>query len=384
MPTTKLKNTLYRIALPFFAPNCPRHPVTSVSGRDPVFIHDLESLHRKHHVLGSAVLLTSPGQYSLICTSSDNPKHSAFPETLFRVASITKTATAVLCVRLMQEGTLDPDRPVCEYFTDKSARSALEGITLRHLLSHTSGIIDPPGLESSVNQEVPFTDLLPSSRRFQPGSSFHYSNFGFGLIGCILEAVINAPVGQVFRERLFEPLQMNAALEACLLPADRIMPVTRVLPYRKDRDVTVTALGSRPLLSPDPLRHYGHTAGSMYTDILSLQKLLNVLILKENVFLSECLKKEMLLEHASYGNLSQTLSYGLGLLRISDPVLSDGIIYGHQGFAYGCVDGAFWEENTGRSVIMLNGGADESRTGRLGLLNRDILQWAFRKEMAAW
>ena len=162
------------------------------------------------------------------------------------------------------------------------------------------------------------------------------------------------------------------------------MPVTRVLPYRKDRDVTVTALGSRPLLSPDPLRHYGHTAGSMYTDILSLQKLLNVLILKENDFLSECLKKEMLLEHASYGNLSQTLSYGLGLLRISDPVLSDGIIYGHQGFAYGCVDGAFWEENTGRSVIMLNGGADESRTGRLGLLNRDILQWAFRKEMAAW
>ena len=52
--------------------------------------------------------------------------------------------------------------------------------------------------------------------------------------------------------------------------------------------------------------------------------------------------------------------------------------------AYGCVDGAFWEENTGCSVIMLNGGAGEARTGRLGLLNRDILRWAFRKELPAW
>ncbi len=384
MPTTKLKNALYRIALPFFTPNCPRHPVTSVSGRDLVFIRALESLHRKHHVLGSAVLLTSPEQYSLVCTSSDHPKHSACPETLFRVASITKTATSVLCLRLMEEGTLNPDRPVSEYFTNESARSVLDGITLRHLLSHTSGIIDPPGLESAVNEGVPFTDLLSSSRRFHPGSSFHYSNFGFGLIGCILEAVFNVPVGKVFSDRLFDPLQMNAGLEACLLPAGRIMPVTRILPYRKGRDITVTRLGSRPLHSSDPLRHYGHTAGSMYTDILSLQNLLNVLILKDNDYLSEHWKKEMMHEHASYGSLSPTLSYGLGLLRISDPALSDGIIYGHQGFAYGCVDGAFWEENTGRSVIMLNGGADEARTGRLGLLNRDILQWAFRKEMAAW
>ena len=384
MPTTKFKNTLYRIALPFFAPNCPRHPVTSVSGHNPVFVRDLESIHRKHHVLGSAVLLVSSDQYSLICTSSEKPEHTACSETLFRVASITKTAVSVLCARLMNEGALDPDRPVSEYFTDESTRSPLKGITLRHLLSHTSGIIDPPGIESAVNQGIPFTEFLPSSRRFLPGSSFHYSNFGFGIIGCILEAVYSKPVGQIFRERLFEPLQMNASLEAYTLPVDRIMPVTRVLPYRKDRDVTVTELGTKPLLSPDPLRHYGHTAGSMYTDILSLQKLLNVLILKDNDYLSEERKKEMLLEHASYGSLSPTLSYGLGLLRISDPALSDGLIYGHQGFAYGCVDGAFWEENTGRSVIILNGGAGEARTGRLGLLNRDILRWAFRKEMPVW
>ncbi len=162
------------------------------------------------------------------------------------------------------------------------------------------------------------------------------------------------------------------------------MPVTRVLPYAVGKDVVITKLGSRPLLSPDPLRHYGHTAGSMYTDILSLQKLLDTLVRDDADYLSAPMKAEIRRQHASYGSLSPTLSYGLGLLRIDDPSVSDSPVYGHQGFAYGCVDGAFWEENTGRSVIMLNGGAGEARTGRLGLLNRDILRWAFRKELPAW
>ena len=357
MPTTKLKNAVYRLALPFCAPNCPVHPVTSVSGRDLISLRGLESLLRKHHVLGSAVLLTSGEQHCLICTASDSPKHEAFPDTYFRVASITKAACSVLCGRLIDEGMLDPDRPVSEYFADESARSSLEGITLVQLLSHTSGIIDPSGLETSVENGVPFTDFLSGARLYQPGSSFHYSNLGFGLIGCVLESVLGLPVGQIFRERLFDPLQMNATLEASLLPRKKIMPVTRVLPYVRGKDVVITKLGSRPLLSPDPLRHYGHTAGSMYTEIGSLQKLLDVFIHEDNPFLSARMKDEICREHATYGTLSPTL---------------------------GCVDGAFWEKSTGRSVIMLNGGAGEARTGRLGLLNKDILRWAFRKELPAW
>ena len=89
-------------------------------------------------------------------------------------------------------------------------------------------------------------------------------------------------------------------------------------------------------------------------------------------------------EHADYGKLSPTLSYGLGLLIIRDPSLSDSRILGHQGFAYGCVDGAFWEESTGRLLITLNGGCSEARTGRLGLSNRDFIRWAFRKELPSW
>ena len=88
--------------------------------------------------------------------------------------------------------------------------------------------------------------------------------------------------------------------------------------------------------------------------------------------------------HVSYGKLSPTLSYGLGLLRVHDPSLAGHDLIGHQGFAYGCVDGAFWEEGTERLLLFLNGGCSEARTGRLGVANRDMARWAFRKELESW
>ena len=384
MPTTRLKNMLYRAALPFCAPGCGPRPVSGVTGHPLSRPRQFERLVRRHHVLGSATLIVAGGQSALVCTSSRKPEHIAAPDTFFRVASITKTATAMLAMRMADEGLLDPDAPAGAYFRDASAASALEGITLRHLLSHTSGLLDPPDLETAMTAGKPFPDLVPSARRVAPGQAFHYSNLGFGLIGCIMEAVLDKPVGEVFRDRLFTPLGMESTLEGCLLPADRIMPVSRVLPYRGGSGLVLTSLGSVPLRSADPLSHYGHTAGSMYTDIASLRKMLDVLIGNGPAFLSESALKDMKAQHACYGSLSPTLSYGLGLLRIRDPSVSPGLVLGHQGFAYGCADGAFWEEATGRIMITLNGGCSEARNGRLGLANRDFLRWAFRKELPSW
>ena len=384
MPTTKLKNALYRLMLPVFAPSCGKHPISRVTGHTLVRRQAFVRLLHCHHVLGSATLLAHEDRHQLILTGSVSPEHRAEDDTFFRVASITKTATAVLAMRFADQGMLSLDHPVNCYFRCPDVKNSLDGITLRHLLSHTSGIIDPPGLESALESDRPFTDFLPSVRVCAPGSSFHYSNLGFGLIGCVFESVLNQPLGSIFNQFLFNPLGMNASLEGCLLPENKIMPVTRILPYHKGHDLILTKLGSAPLSSPDPLRHYGHTAGSMYTDISSLLTLLRVLVSNDGSFLSCNAVSEMKKEHASYNKLSPTLSYGLGLLRINDSSVSDGTVYGHQGFAYGCADGAFWEEDTGNIMITLNGGCSEARTGRLGIANRDFLRWAFRKEFPSW
>ena len=89
-------------------------------------------------------------------------------------------------------------------------------------------------------------------------------------------------------------------------------------------------------------------------------------------------------EMCSVQSSTATRTYGLGLVILQRPEISSRRLLGHQGFAYGCVDGAFVEEGTGRKVIFLNGGASEAREGKLGLVNRDVLTWAFRKEFPAW
>ena len=383
MPTSKTKNMLYRVLLPICAPGNRKVDISCTDGHRIYNQNFFQHLIRKHHILGSSTLIESGKERALICTSSYSPVHKADRHTLYCVASITKTATSVLTMRLVDLNILDLDAFVSDYFESDSAGSVLQGITLRHLLSHTSGLSDPACIETDLINGKPFYELVPDARVQQPGHVFHYSNFGFGLIGCIIESVIQRPVGEIFRDYLFAPLNMNASLEGRMLPRDKIMPVTRVLPYKKGTEHIITKLGSIPLLKPDPLRHYGHTAGSMYTDILSLLTLIHVLQGRIH-FLSSDSIEQIKKVHASYGSVSPTLSYGLGLLKINDRSISEHCIYGHQGFAYGCVDGAFWEEGTERIMITLNGGCSEARTGRLGLSNRDFLRWAFQKELTLW
>lgn len=382
MPTTRLKNTLYRLALPVKAPRL--YPELTAKG-DPLSSPDaFLRLLRMHHVMGSATLLKDQSHRSVLLCSSRNPDHSVFWHSMFRVASITKMATALAALRAAEEGMLALDLPVLSYFPQISSLPDLQDVTLLHLLSHTSGLMDPPDMESALIQEKTFPEIVLNTRQSAPGTEFHYSNLGFGLIGSLLEAVYSKPVSKVLKNLVFSPLGMNATLDASeLLPA-QIVPITRVFPYHSGKDLVKTPLGERPLTKPDPLRHYGHTAGAMYLDLPSLEKLTDCLMRNGQPILKTDLGQVMIRKHAEYGQISPTLSYGLGILRIQDRSLSDSLIFGHQGFAYGCADGAFWENGTNRMVLFLNGGASEARKGRLGLCNYDLLKWAFRKEMPQW
>ena len=388
MPTTKLRNVLYHLALPLTAVKPDSSAPVSVTGHPVTHPEDYRRLLNRHHVLGSATLLSDGRSDSLLLRDNSQPPRAVRPESLFRVASITKMATALAALVTAERGLLDPEAPVRTFldpFLPAGDKNALpESITLIRLLSHTSGIADPPGMESALLRGDPFTALLPEALKGTPGT-FRYSNFGFGLVGCLLEAVWNQPVPEILDRLVFSPLGMRASLNASSLPAGDIVPISRVLPYDPGAQVSITPLGEIPLTSPDPLRHYGHTAGAMYTDIRSLERMIRCLMASGAPLLRGPLGTEISRVHAVYGPASPRLSYGLGLLIIQDPSLSSHRILGHQGFAYGCVDGAFWEEDTGRSLIFLNGGASEYRRhGRLGWVNEQMLSWAFGKELPSW
>lgn len=383
MPTTPMRNLLYRSALPLLAPS-PRGQMHHVQQGEISHLPAYEKLLCKHHVLGSSLLLKKGDTLAEVYTSTQKPCHPACADTMFRVASITKMATALVTLMLAEDRAFCLDDPVAPLLPDAANEPALQDVTIRQLLCHTSGLRDVPAYTSALNNGHSFHEVLRA-----PGvcgtKSMVYCNFGFGLLGCLMEHVTGLSLEQVFQQRLFHPLGMKATLDASTLNEAHIMPMSRVLPYRRGQDTTITPLGRRSLGKPDPTRHFGYTAGAMYTNSTSLSRMLALIAQDGAPLLSSSSIRDMTTQHSYSGTASSpTRRYGLGLVILERPDLSPRRIYGHQGFAYGCVDGAFFEEGTQRQVIFLNGGCSEARESRLGLCNKELLQWALQKEMPSW
>lgn len=137
------------------------------------------------------------------------------PQTLFRVGSVTKPLTAALILRLVEAGKLALDVPVRSYvpWLRLSDPAATDCVTLRMLLSHTSGLPtdhqpfgrrDPEALEERVRQDIPRYALVA-----RPGRRFVYSNVGFHLAGFVAQAVIGRPYTALMQEWVFGPLGMT-------------------------------------------------------------------------------------------------------------------------------------------------------------------------------
>lgn len=385
MPTNPVKNLIYR-ALLFRAPSPYKLMRHEASGQELNHLPYYEHLMVRHHVLGATLLLDDGDRRAVLNTTVTVPMHKAQEDTLYRVASITKMATALVTLSCIAEGLFTLDAPIRPLLPETAHAAVLDGVTVRHLLSHTSGLADVPAMDAALREGRSFDDVLadPAIRACEPGKRLIYSNFGFGLLGCLLENVTGQSVEELFRHRLFAPLGMRATLDASTLDESLIMPISRVLPYHAGSDVTITALGRKPLESADPLRHFGHTAGAMYTDAASLAKLLRLIHLRGAHEGMQLIPADLMAEMTREQSATPTRRYGLGLVLLERPKLWPRRLLGHQGFAYGCVDGAFIEEDTGRMVIFLNGGASEARKGKLGLVNQDVLRWALTKEMPSW
>ena len=387
MPTTNFRNLLYRAALPL-SPS-PRGQMSHITHGHPIDIKAFQHILCKHHVLGSSLLLCQGDDFAAVHTSISHPAHHADSDTLFRVASITKMATALVTLKLAEEGAFALDDPIAPLLPDAAGESALQGITIRQLLCHSSGLRDVPAYEQALRNGDTFHTVLRSEGVRVDNNAMSYCNFGFGLLGCLMESVTGQSLETVFQQKLFQPLGIEATLDASTLEESRIMPIARVLPYRQGQDITITSLGRKSIAQPDPARHFGHTAGAMYTNCASLSNLILIIAnngtYKGKQYFSPDLIRQMKTQHGYTGAAAAPdRRYGLGLVILDRPDISPRKLYGHQGFAYGCVDGAFIEEETGRQVIFLNGGCSEAREGRLGLSNKALLQWALQKELPAW
>ena len=138
------------------------------------------------------------------------------PNTKHRLGSVSKQFTALLILKLVEQGKLKLDTPISAYLPDYPKKTG-DVITLHHLLTHTSGIPNytsfpnffkevsrnPYSPETFVKQ---FSDL---TLQFTPGEKFAYSNSGYFLLGYIIEKVSGKTYENYLQEIIFKPLKMN-------------------------------------------------------------------------------------------------------------------------------------------------------------------------------
>ncbi len=145
-------------------------------------------------------------------------------DTVFRIASITKTFTAVAAMQLWEKGLLDLDAPANDYLHAYKLIPAKDGhrpATARHLMTHTAGLPEVvrarDALRPDFGESVPAGEPLPTLAEFyggalrlvaEPGTRFRYGNHAPATLGQLVEDVSGTPLDRYFREHIFEPLGM--------------------------------------------------------------------------------------------------------------------------------------------------------------------------------
>lgn len=139
---------------------------------------------------------------------------AATPDTLFQVGSVTKVFTAALVTQLAEAGLVDLDAPIDKYLPNFPAPLSNSPPSLRHLLSHQSGLDEAMGDFADRGQEsianvVARIDEIGSI--FPPGAHYSYSNTGYVVAGHILQVLTGRPWHCLIRERVWHPLGIDDA-----------------------------------------------------------------------------------------------------------------------------------------------------------------------------
>jgi CubicO group peptidase (beta-lactamase class C family) len=183
---------------------------------DPTLDALIRSAMERYHVPGVAVGMLRDDDIDTVgfgVTSVEHPL-PVDGDTLFQIASVTKTMTATVIMRLVERGALDLDAPVRRYIPAFRLRDAAaqEGATVRHLVTHTGGWLGDcfadfgngdDALERYVAAMAELEQITPL------GEIWHYSNSSFALLGRLIEVATGKTYEAATRELLFVPLGMT-------------------------------------------------------------------------------------------------------------------------------------------------------------------------------
>lgn len=214
----------------FADPERARKLATALPEIEKLFHAWVERVHMPGAVMGIII----DGQLVWVKTAGVRElkgRDSVTPDTVFRIASMTKSFTALSILKLRDEGKLSLDDPVARYVP------ALAGLpyptkdsptlTIRHLLTHSEGFPEdnPWGDRQLAQSDETMRAWLRAGLPFStaPGTAYEYSNYGFAILGQVVARASGRPYAEYVREQILKPLGMNSStFETASVPRDRI------------------------------------------------------------------------------------------------------------------------------------------------------------------
>lgn len=355
---------------------------------------EVATIFRRRKASGGMVLAAKDGQivYSF-CFGYANKKTKEFiiPDSYFKLASVSKLITAAAVMRLVDSGQLDLDENIGHFLGNPPYEAANPhfpeiSLTSRLLMTHTAGVKDSKG---AFADRWKLSDILkPELNRFgsgflknEPGTVYHYSNYGAGIMGCILEAVTGLRLTDAVRNLLFDPMKIDAAYDPTLLQ----FPERIVTTYRANGEADITRTFRLRQKYNDQInleKDYGESYGSVWMkgeDLCRIGIMLcDMGIIDGQRILSESAVREMTSSQAGRGGIQTDSPYGLNVERVQN-LLPGKLIFGHQGLSNGVLCSLYFDPDTRFVFTLLTNGCNvNAKQDHICMLSRDLfsLMWS--------
>ena len=224
-----------------------------------------------------AVLVAKEGEVLFSDAYGMADREGGIPNTLqtrFRIGSMNKMVTAVAILQLVEAGTVELDAPLGEYLTDYPNERLADKVTIHHLLTHTGGTGDIFGPDFDAHREElrtlgDYVELYGTRGfEFKPGNRWAYSNYGFVLLGVVIDRMTGQTYYDYVQEHIYEPAGMTSSGS---LPEDEAVP-DRSIGYTKPPGTTEWVPNT------DTLPYRGTSAGGGYSTVEDLARFADALL----------------------------------------------------------------------------------------------------------
>jgi len=269
------------------------------------------------------------------------------PDSRFEIGSISKSFASIVLLQLQEQGRLDLGNPVTEYLPWLKIRTRFRPITLRHLMSHTAGIILGTDESLSAYSEALVLEKIGAST--PPGRFFHYSNTGYKILGLVLEELLGKSNGQIIKERVTEPLGMKNTETVIWNDTRERLPVGYG-GYYDDRPVSRNGR-----LAPSPWLESDTADGSIVSTASDMATYVRMILNKgrgpERRIISQKSFELLTEKIVDSSDANSNEHYGLGLRTRT---VNDRTYVGHTGGMPGFISEILADVDDGLGVVTLN------------------------------